>query len=457
MKDYVAAHGMDDEQEGMYRDRLRSPSTARPMQLPPETCLRRTYASRNLKGDIRDKQKEEKKKETYFVGISTHQNLGPLKTSQLAQEDREQETRSLVKKWEEWTEAALQRTLQTAKEGLVRELNARINDAGATMGTPQNEAEPELQDLGPEIEIKIGDRTLDQDDIIELLGLGGLADSTLPPSCPGFTYNLRGGCSTARIAPPSFSNLSPTAMTCRDDSPARVPPQEREYTMRMSSYTESRLDILLLPEHPILGNLTRDARGKSIYDLLSDAISQYTQYRQYNMFSSICLSSPATIVYAPMQTRYGPARPCVQMMAMQAESHPDGMDRVGIHYGLAVSFFFGSDARPPGSFFPTPIVGELFPSPSVGPRFSDDLAGAVGMTQRPQNAESEGNTSNDVSDPHSPTTVPAIPAHSPTLAAVLIVPAITPAASPTVAALNLTQLAAVADQASLYYNYNTFQ
>ncbi|GBE89492.1 hypothetical protein SCP_1601540 [Sparassis crispa] len=293
-----------------------------------------------------------------------------------------------------------------------------INNAGATTGAPQNEAEPELQDLGPKIEIKIGDHTLDQEDIIALLGLGGLADPTFPlclsqshfgalitgltvlldatPQTPGSNtpnlYDLQymepapdlpityvEDARPLRSPPLPFSNLSSTAMTCCDDSPARVLPQERKYAIRMSSYTESHLDIPPLPEHPILGNLTRDTRGKSIYDLLSDAVSQYTQYRQHNMFSSVCLRSPATIVYAPMQTCYGPARPCVQMMVMQAEFCLNGMDRASICYGLAVSFFFGSDAHPPDSFFPAPIVGKLFPSPSVGPRFSDDLAGAVGM------------------------------------------------------------------------------
>ncbi|KAL6309763.1 hypothetical protein BKA93DRAFT_746073 [Sparassis latifolia] len=574
--------------------------------------------------------------------------------------------KSLVKKWEEWTEAALQRTLRTAEEGLVRELNARsractssptevirdrqgaegnredqdrdkpdrtrqkggrkqesattqgaramwaawkmcarceanelaaektekhkktetyfigINDAGATTGAPQNEAELELQDLAPRSRRPgrfYAPPCLSQSHFEALItGLTVLPDTT--PQTPGSNTPNSDDSRYMKPAPDlpityakdarplgspplPFSNLSPAAMTCRDNFPARVPPQEREYAMHMSSYTESCLDIPPLPEHPILGNLTRDTHGKSIYDLLSDAVSQYTQYRQYNMFLSVCLSSPATIVYAPMQTRYGPARPCVQMMAMQAESCPDGMDRASIRYGLVVSFFFGSDAHPPGSFFPAPIIGELFPSPSTGPRFSDDLAGAVGMvcegpemrsratkrrrlmdivtrpvpmtvlapvpwidvqgnnaavsvrdalpveihlvvtrpveysthvrdfdsdciassqTQRPQNAESEENTSNDVSvgtelepladtrfmlitppptpvsvtpessnassskDPHSPTTVPAVPARSPTLAAAPIVPAITPAASLTVAALNSTQLAVVTDR-----------
>ncbi|GBE89491.1 hypothetical protein SCP_1601530 [Sparassis crispa] len=111
---------------------------------------------------------------------------------------------------------------------------------------------------------------------------------------------------------------------------------------------------------------------------------------------------------------------------------------------------------------------------------SDRIASS--QTQCPQNAESEGSTSNEVlvgtelappadtrfilitpppmpisimpessnassfKDPHSPTTVLAIPAHSPTLAAAPIVPAITPAASPTIAALNSTQLAVVIDR-----------
>ncbi|GBE87604.1 hypothetical protein SCP_1102810 [Sparassis crispa] len=111
---------------------------------------------------------------------------------------------------------------------------------------------------------------------------------------------------------------------------------------------------------------------------------------------------------------------------------------------------------------------------------SDRIASS--QTQHPQNAESEGNTSNDVSvgteleppantrfmlitppptpvsvtpessnassseDPHSPTTVPAVPARSPTLTAAPIVPAVTPAVSLTIAVLNSTQLAAVADR-----------
>ncbi|GBE78061.1 hypothetical protein SCP_0109430 [Sparassis crispa] len=146
------------------------------------------------------------------------------------------------------------------------------------MGAPQNKAELELQDLGPDIEIKIGDCALNQEDIIVLLGLGGLADPTFPPclsqshfealitgltvlsdatpQTPGLnmpnsddsrymepapdlpiTYT-----EDARLlgSPPlPFSNLSPAAMTCCDDSPAHVLPQECEYAMRMSSYTES--------------------------------------------------------------------------------------------------------------------------------------------------------------------------------------------------------------------------